>query len=205
MINFEFTRPTDSDPEGTIKVSIDYDSTIFFNENQFPLHLQHKTLSGEIYWHSELKPGWFSEFSMNTYTTVELIDSMGNKLFEWVWNPFIHGDFAHQFFESWALKNRGSNGVAIGTHNGMTGEWVGPINKGLLKGTLVESSEPQFSDLGKFYKNKPWINLKRELVTSDGSNIIFYEGGAGFTNSTNKDLISNYVEEQYIKKTSAEN
>lgn len=200
MINFEFIRPTDENPEGIITVSVDYESTKFFDENQFPLHLQHKTLSGEVYWQTDLNAGWFSQFLMNTYTTVELIDSLGNKIFEWVWDPFIHGDYAHQYFESWALKNRGSNGIAIGTHNGMTGEWVGPINKGLLKGTLVESSEPQFSDLEKYYKHKPWINLKKELVTTDGSNIIFYEGGNGFTNSTNKDIISGYVEEQYIKK-----
>ena len=50
----------------------------------------------------------------------------------------------HQYFEIWALNNRGSNGIAIGTHNGMTGEWVGPVNKGLLKSTLVEASDTQF-------------------------------------------------------------
>jgi hypothetical protein len=34
----------------------------------------------------------------------------------------------------------------------MTGEWVGPVNKGLLKSTLVEASDIQFKDLLKYYK-----------------------------------------------------
>ena len=32
MINFEFTRPTDENPEGIIKVSVDYESINFFND-----------------------------------------------------------------------------------------------------------------------------------------------------------------------------
>jgi hypothetical protein len=138
---------------------------------------------------------------MNTYTNIDIIDSMGNKLFEWVWNPFIHGDFAHQYFEIWSLNNLGSNGIAIGTHNGMTGEWVGPVIKGRLKATLVEASEPQFSDLLKYYNGKSWVRCKRELITSDGSDVTFYEGGAGFTNSMSKYVIQNYVDESYITST----
>jgi hypothetical protein len=109
---------------------------------------------GEVAWSSDLYPGHFSQYLMNTYTNVDIIDSLGNKLFEWVWNPFIHGDFAHQYFEIWSLNNLGSNGIAIGTHNGMTGEWVGPVIKGRLKTTLVEASEPQFKDLLKYYNGK---------------------------------------------------
>jgi hypothetical protein len=135
---------------------------------------------------------------MNTYTSVEIIDSLGNKLFDWDWDPFIHGDYAHQYFEIWSLNNVGSNGIVIGTHNGMTGEWVGPIIKGRLKATLVEASEPQFIDLLKFYNGKSWVNCRKELITSDGSDVIFYEGGEGFTNSISKNIIQKYVDELSI-------
>jgi hypothetical protein len=198
MINFEFTRPNDENPEGRIKVSIDYNASEYYSSDQFPLHLIHKTLMGEVEWSSNLHPGWFSEYLMNTYTTVEIVDSLGNNLFRWEWNPFIHGDYAHQYFEIWALNNKGSNGIAIGTHNGMTGEWVGPVNRGLLNATLVEASEIQFNDLLKYYKGKNWINCVRSLITKDGEDVIFHEGGSGFTNSLSLDLIKNYIESEYI-------
>ena len=201
MINFNFTRPSDENPEGVLNISVDYNAMEYYNEKQFPLYLTHKTIMGEVAWSSNLYPGYFSQYGMNTYTNVDIIDSLGNKLFEWVWNPFIHGDYAHQYFEIWSLNNRGSNGIAIGTHNGMTGEWVGPVVNGKLKATLVEASEPQFTDLLKFYGGKSWVNCRRELITSDGFNIIFYEGGSGFTNTTNENLILKYVDSQYVIKT----
>lgn len=201
MINFNFTRPSDENPEGILKISVDYNAIEYYNEKQFPLYLTHKTIMGEVAWSSNLYPGYFSQYLMNTYTNVDVIDSLGNKLFEWVWNPFIHGDYAHQYFEIWALNNRGSNGIAIGTHNGMTGEWVGPVISGKLKATLIEASEPQFTDLLKYYKDKKWINCVKSLITKDGKDVIFYEGGAGFTNTTDENLILKYVDSQYIKKT----
>jgi hypothetical protein len=198
MIIFDFIKPSDENPEGRFKISVDPISSEYYSKEQFPLRLIHKTLMGEVEWSSDLYPGWFSEYLMNTYTSVEIIDSLGNKLFNWNWDPFIHGDYAHQYFEIWSLNNVGSNGIVIGTHNGMTGEWVGPIIKGRLKATLVEASEPQFVDLLKFYNGKSWVNCRKELITSDGSDVIFYEGGEGFTNSISKNIIQKYVDELSI-------
>jgi hypothetical protein len=201
MINFEFTRPNVENPEGRIKISIDYNASEYYSNEQFPLYLTHKSLMGEVEWSSDLYPGWFSEYLMNTYTTVEIIDSYGNNLFKWEWNPFIHGDYAHQYFEIWSLNNKGSNGIAIGTHNGMTGEWVGPVNKGLLKATLVEASEMQFNELLKYYGGKKWIKCIQSLITKGGEDVYFYEGGEGFTNSLSIDIIKNYISAEEIKSS----
>ena len=201
MISFEFTKPNEIYSEGNTKITVDYNASTYYNEKQFPLHLIYKTLMGEVAWSIELFPGWFSEYSLISNTTIEIIDSLGNKLFEWKWDPFIHGDYAHQYFEIWALNNRGSNGISIGTHNGMTGEWVGPVNKGLLKSTLVEASDIQFKDLLKFYKDKKWINCIQSLITTDGNDIIFYEGGNGFTNSLSKDIIEKHISIEEITTT----
>jgi hypothetical protein len=201
MISFEFTKPNEIHSEGNTKITVDYNTSTYYDEKQFPLHLIYKTLMGEVAWSIELFPGWFSEYSLISNTTIEIIDSLGNKLFEWKWDPFIHGDYAHQYFEIWALNNRGSNGIAIGTHNGMTGEWVGPINKGLLKSTLVEASDIQFKDLVKYYKDKKWINCFQSLITTDGSDVIFYEGGNGFTNSLSKDIIEKHISVEEITTT----
>ena len=201
MISFEFTKPNEIHSEGNTKITVDYNTSTYYDEKQFPLHLIYKTLMGEVAWSIELFPGWFSEYSLISNTTIEIIDSLGNQLFEWKWDPFIHGDYAHQYFEIWALNNRGSNGIAIGTHNGMTGEWVGPVNKGLLKSTLVEASDIQFKDLVKYYKDKKWINCIQSLITTDGNNVIFYEGGNGFTNSLSKDIIEKHINVEEIVTT----
>ena len=201
MISFEFTKPNEIHSEGNTKITVDYNTSTYYDEKQFPLHLIYKTLMGEVAWSIELFPGWFSEYSLISNTTIEIIDSLGNKIFEWKWDPFIHGDYAHQYFEIWALNNRGSNGIAIGTHNGMTGEWIGPVNKGLLKSTLVEASDIQFKDLVKYYKDKKWINCIQSLITTDGSDVIFYEGGDGFTNSLSKDIIEKHVSVEEITTT----
>jgi hypothetical protein len=175
MIQFTYEHPKNNDYEGVLTVHVHETASQYYSKEQFPLRLMHKTLMGEIPWHSDLQPGWWSQYTMLTYTTLEVIDNLGNKLIDWKWDPFTHGDIAHQMFEIWSMNNRGSNGIAIGTHNGMTGEWVGPINKGLIKGTLVEASELQFNDLYKFYNNKTWVKCRKELVTTDGSDVIFYE------------------------------
>jgi len=193
MIYFEYNKPDESNSEGEIKISLDYNSSTYYNKNQFPLRLTHKTLMGEVSWSTDLYPGWFSVYSEISQSTIEIIDSFGNKLFEWKWDPFIHGDYAHQYFEIWSLNNRGSNGIAIGTHNGMTGEWVGPVNKGLLKATLVEASDIQFKDLLKYYKGKNWVSCVQSLISTDGNDIIFYEGGNGFTNSMSKEVIEKHL------------
>ena len=201
MIQFIYDSPKGNDHEGKISVQVFANAGNYYSKDQFPLRLMHKTLSGEILWNTELYPDWWSTYTMLTYTSLEIIDNLGNKLIDWKWDPFSHGDFAHQMFEIWALNNRGANGIAIGTHNGMTGEWVGPINKGLIRGTLVEASDVQYADLLKYYDNKSWVKCRRDLITEDGSDVIFYEGGAGWTNSIVKESIETWVNPELITAT----
>ena len=201
MIEFKYQQPNNIDFEGNITVYVNPNAITYYSKEQFPLRLLHKTLSGEIVWSTNLYPDWWSSHTMLTYTYFEIIDNLGNKLIDWKWDPFVHGDVAHQIFEIWALNNRNSNGLAIGTHNGMTGEWVGPINKGLIRGTLVEASDPQFNELTKYYNNKSWIKCRKDLVTTDGSDVIFYEGGGGWTNSIVKESIENYVDSSLIRQS----
>ena len=68
----------------------------------------------------------------------------------------------------------------------------------LIKGTLVEASTTQFNDLYKFYNNKTWVKCVQDLVTTDGSDVTFYEGGEGWTNSIVKESIESYVPSEYI-------
>jgi hypothetical protein len=194
MIHFSWKNPDSEKVEGVLTISLDTLSLNYFKKEQLPLIVSHKNLAGETVWSSRLWPGCFSTFVCNAYTTCYVNDYSGKNLIFWKWDPFLHGDFAHQLFEIWSTNNTGANGIAIGTHHGISGEWVGPILKGNLKATLVEASKKQFEELVKFYEDKPWVICKMQLVTTDGSPQIFYEGGSGLTNSTKKEIISQFVE-----------
>jgi hypothetical protein len=200
VINFTWKNPDNEKVEGVLTISLDNLSSTYFGKEQLPLVVSHKNLVGEIVWTSRLWPGCFSTYVCNAYTTCEVSDYSGKNLISWKWDPFLHGDFAHQLFEIWSYNNIGSNGIAIGTHQGISGEWVGPVLKGNLKATLIEASKKQFKELSKFYENKPWVICKMQLVTTDGTSRIFYEGGSGLTNSTKREIISQFVEEDEIQE-----
>ena len=198
MIHFNYTQPNDIDYEGHIQVVVgEVDSSLL------PLRVLHKSLSGEVLWSADLHSGYWSAYSMLTYTSMEIFTATGQLLAKWKWNPFLHGDYAHQQFELWAMKHVGANGIAIGTHNGMTGEWVGPLDRGTIRGTLVEASQMQYAELCKFYGKKSWIKCRKDLVTPHGGEVEFHEGGEGWTNSVSVDSISKYVGEFTTTKRSS--
>lgn len=197
MINFNFVNPSTNLPEGRVEISLDETSRLFLKNEQFPLTLTHKKFN-KVVWALDLYPNWFSHYVDNSYTTINIVDSFGNNIFNWSWDVNLHGDFCHRFFEHWSNQNKGSNGIAIGTHDGTSGEWVGPVINNKLRATLVEASETQYNELLSLYKGYPWVVLKNKLVTTDGGDYTFYEGGLGLTNSLHIDLIEKYVDKKDI-------
>jgi hypothetical protein len=191
MINFIFTPPEINEPEGTVEVLI---KTI----KNSPLFVTFKTLSGNVLWSSKLNSNMFTRYGAISNTTISVVDNFGNTLTKWTWDPIQHGDLSHKIFKLWAINNRGSNGIAIGTHNGMSGEWVNPVVNGELKATLVEPSDIQYKELNSFYNKMGWVSLIKEIITKDGKDVLFYEGGDGFTNSIDKEIIEKHVNESEI-------
>jgi FkbM family methyltransferase len=145
------------------------------------------SISGKTQWKSNLYPGCWSYYGMISNTTSQ-ITRKGEILCEFVWDTFLHGDLAHQYMMLWAKENKGAFGIAIGTHNGETGEWVDPLRKGLIEGVLVEASDSQFFDLVENYKEIKGCHLLKSLITSDGGEFTFWESeDASYTNSIIKD------------------
>lgn len=148
------------------------------------------SVSGKTQWESDLSPGCWSYYGMIT-NTISQITRKGETLCEFVWDTFLHGDLAHQYMMLWAIENKGSFGVAVGTHNGETGEWVEPIRKGLIEGILVEASVPQFLELSENYKEVKNCQALNCLVTAEGGEFTFWESkNASYANS----ILKNYVE-----------
>lgn len=147
-------------------------------------------ISGKIQWESKLSPGCWSYYGMISNTKSQIIRK-NETLCEFVWDTFLHGDLSHQCMMLWAMENKGSFGIAIGTYNGETGEWVEPLRRGYIEGVLVEASKDQFFELEENYKNISNCHLLNSLITENGGEFNFWESSdASYTNS----ILKNHVE-----------
>ena len=104
----------------------------------------------------------------------------------------LNTDTKKVIWESWSIANKRAKGIAIGTHDGSSGEWTTSIRKGYLEGYLVEASVPQYLKLVDNYKNVENAHPLLMLVTPDGGQVEFFQGGEGHTNSVLKEHTNNY-------------
>lgn len=201
MINFKYTKPDSQNTNGGIR--IDIENTPFEIEFPWKLPLSFfviNSISNEILWESlNMYPGHWSYFPWGFESIAIVKDSDDQIVFRWEWNALIDGDESHKFFHSWALSNKGSKGISIGTHDGTSGEWVGPVRNGYLEAFLVEASTKQYLKLVKNYngiKSYPIL----ALVTANGGQVEFFEGGLGHTNSVSLKHVLEYHNEGEITK-----
>jgi len=182
MINFE--QPTNENPFGKIVVTIDhYDRSLFQEPFTFQVI---NDVDKNIRWQlNDMKEGWWGTFVEPCNTEAIVKDSNGKILYNWKWETDKHGDISHKVFLEWCKANKGAKGIAIGTHDGTTGEWVVPVFENLIEANLVEASDKQYNNLFLNYKNI--ANTIQSLITSDGSEIEFFEGDDTFTNSVSKE------------------
>jgi len=182
MINFE--QPTNENPFGKIVVTIDhYDRSLFQEPFTFQVI---NDVDKNIRWQlNDMKEGWWATFVEPCNTEAIVKDSNGKILYNWKWETDKHGDISHKVFLEWCKANKGAKGIAIGTHDGTTGEWVVPVFDNLIEANLVEASDKQYNNLFLNYKNR--ANTIQSLITSDGSEIEFFEGDDTFTNSVSKE------------------
>lgn len=194
MIKLEFIPPNGVNPGGHLHTSLDFLDLGIKSPYEFPLTFSvYSSVSGDKIWSSDLLPGNWSSFYEPCNTYVQITNQDQNIIVEWKWDTFFHGDEAHILFMTWALKNKGSKGISIGTHDGSTGEWVEPLRSGLIEAFLVEASVPQYKKLIDNYKNISGAYPILSLITDDGRDCEFFEGSEGFTNSIIKEHTLHYT------------
>jgi hypothetical protein len=195
MLNFKYTCD-EYNVNGSILLSLEP----FTLETSYSLPLKFtikNLVSGIEIWNGFLtNPGDWSSYPFGFHSRVEVHDSLGNLILEWKWDPSLHGDVIHKFFNAWAFKNKGSFGVVIGTHDGTSGEWVDPIRNGFLQGFLIEASTNQYMDLVDNYRGISGAFPAMALVTPNGGDTIFYELGSGHINSVKLEHVQNYLENE---------
>lgn len=187
MLKINFIEPSEENPFGLIKADIGFPNVDY----KYPITFQViNKIDGQIKWeNSDMHPGHWSLYGFPDNCISYLKDSDGDIIDSFTWETLEHGDESHRLFLQWCLKNKGSKGIAIGTHDGSTGEWVVPVREGLVEAFLVEASEMQYNDLVKNYKDIPNVHTIMSLITKDGLDIEFFESEDGFTNSTSKEHV----------------
>ena len=208
MFKIEFTNPTTENPFGVLFARSNWGDLGIDSPYQYPLKFSvYNQISGQEIWTSNLFAGSWSSFVEPCNSFAVIVDNNQNQIVKWEWDTFQHGDESHVLFMVWSLKNKGAKGIAIGTHDGSTGEWVEPLRKGLIEGFLIEASIPQYKNLVQNYKNVPGCFPILSLITPDGKDCEFFEGAQGFTNSIIKEHSLKYDDSVVasIKKTKSLN
>jgi FkbM family methyltransferase len=135
---------------------------------------------------------------------VEITDSNDRIVYVKRWDVMEHGN--HFYKSLWmynkSVLSRGKfpKGLVIGTHDGEFGEWVPIVQKRECDVVLIEASEKQFQKLKNNYKNNSLVKPIQSLITPNGGEVEFFEGGAGYTNTVVENVIRHWETEE-IKST----
>ena len=175
-----------------------------YNKNvPFKLKIK-KHVSGETQWSTNLNDNWFATFPNTEMFDVEICDSKDRIVYVKKWDVMEHGN---HFYKSLWLYNKNviSNGkfpkgLVIGTHDGEFGEWVPIVQKRECEVILVEASDKQFQKLTSNYRKNSLVKPIQQLITPNGGQVEFFEGGEGYTNTVVENVIRHWEKEE-IKST----
>jgi hypothetical protein len=173
--------------------------------DQFPLTIKFlRNVSDRVVWHTQLGSNGWASFQDSEMMDVLIEDAKGMLLSRHRWDPFMNGSVFYQTLWNYSLRRKlegkTNKGLAVGTHSGEFGEWV-PLAQNLLSDIiLVEGSSKQYEGLLRNFPTSPHLTFINEIVTPDGGEVVFYEGGEGYTNSVLKRVIE-YWESAPITET----
>lgn len=193
MINIDYSN-------GQIKITTE-DLRNSFSEDQLPLKFEiKKVISKEIVWTTHLHNFMWASYPENEINDVIVTDAKGNFVYRYYWDLLTHGSIFYKslWFYCKSLINQGKtpNGLVIGTHDGEFGEWVPVIRNYMSSALLVEGSVKQFNKLEYNYKNKNNVTCMKNIITPDGADVEFFEGGRGYTNSVVERVIRSWEKEE---------
>lgn len=195
-------------------IQIDYSNGIkittgdlkgIFTEDQLPLNFKIKaSLSKKIIWETNLLSNMWATYPNSEMNNVCVYDANGKFIYCYYWDVMVHGSIFYKslWLHCFSICNSGRipKGLVIGTHDGEFGEWVPVYKNYLSEMVLVEGSEQQFNKLQENITRKNGIKLIHDIITTDGGDVEFFEGGAGYTNTVVKRVID-YWEKEEVHST----
>jgi hypothetical protein len=193
MINIDY-----SDSE--IKVSTENINNLY-SQDQLPLNLEFvQQATRKIIWSTELNNYGWASFPNTEMIDVVIRDKNKNLILHYPWSVLNNGTYHYKVFYLYCKNitsgGKKATGIAIGTHNGEFGEWVPLALENKIQSVLVEASEKQFEELYRNFQIKDSITMLNILITPDGSDVEFFEGGRGYTNTVVERVIRNWETEE---------
>jgi hypothetical protein len=176
-------------------------------KTHLPLKIQFKNIiSNEIHYETELQDYWWTEWRGGEFITDVLIYlSNGTLLHEYKWDVVNHGDEIEKmlwfYLKSRQTQGIKSNGLVIGSHDGRNGHWIYSVKHKLTDVTLIDGSDKQFANLVENYKNQYHVETLNTVVTVDGSDVEWYQGGEGYTDTVVPSVINSWLDSSEIKKS----
>jgi hypothetical protein len=178
-------------------------------EDLLPLKVFFKnSVTKKVVWQTSLGSNMWASYPNNEMIDVLISDSKDNFIYQYLWDVLYHGSVFYKslwlYCKSIVNGGRIPNGIAIGTHDGDFGEWCPLVRYNLSDMVLVEGSKKQFDDLLENYKYNQNLTFVNEIITTDGMDVDFFEGGRGYTNSVIERVIRGWeIEEiQSSRRTS---
>jgi len=192
MINIDYSR-------GKIRIDT-LDLSHAFTEEQLPLIFKiRKVISKEVVWKTDLGSFMWAEFPSNETNEVVVENSKGTEIYVYKWDVIQHGSIFYKALWLYckALIDNGvrPRGISVGTHDGEFGEWVPLSFESISDMLLVEASQKQFDKLYQNFSGVPGIIMMNDIITTDGGEVEFFEGGAGYTNSVVERVIRSWETE----------
>ena len=159
-----------------------------------------KHVSGEIQWSTKISDFSYATFPNIEMFDVEITDSRNIPVYTKRWDVMEHGTYFYKtmwmYCKSLISKGILPKGLVIGTHDGEFGEWVPCVLNKLSKVVLVEASQKQFEKLFENYHKNELVTFVNQLITPEGGEVEFFEGGEGYTNSVVESVIRHWETEE---------
>jgi len=193
MINIDYSN-------GQIKITTENLSQLF-KEDELPLKFEiKKTISKEVVWVTHLTNHMWASYGENEINDVVVYDAKGRYITQHYWDVIQHGSIFYKSLWLYCknLINQGKRpkGLVVGTHDGEFGEWVPLVRNFMSDMVLVEGSKNQYDKLVHNYRDRQGLKFIFEIVTPDGNDVEFFEGGKGYTNSVVERVIRSWEREE---------
>lgn len=163
-------------------------------------------ITDEIHYTTELGSNMWAEWKGGdvVMSDVKIYDDNLKHIYTQKWDVILQGDEIEKNLWVYLKKrqnlNLKSRGLIIGTHDGRNGHWIYPIKEGLSEALLVDGSETQFKELLHNYRDYTNVEFMNEIITPDGKDVEWFQGGEGYTDSVFKDIPLIFLNDSQITK-----
>jgi hypothetical protein len=196
MFGIRFIEKSDDAPSGKVLGLIFEEASWLYNEEEFPFKFE-IFRDGDCIRTTDLYPGmWASWDTLDNDNFIAVIKDNKNEIIsQFKYDVWVNRNATEQFFDTWINRNPNSNGIVIGTHDGINGGWVKHIKNKLTNAVLVEASKKQFDELTQNYLNFDNVSFRNNVITGNGGNVKFYEFGSGVANTLNEFHYKNHIQD----------